>query len=119
MKLKEILTEEVDSTFVPLSQDAEGSLKGGYGSLIGTGSPYGINASNNCLCENNGVENNCSCPTLPKIRPTNNCNCPEGGSPYEPILDGNNCTCRINGDTNNCSCKSAPSTNNILLPSIF
>ena len=117
MKLNKLLTDEVRSTFTPLTQDAEGELKGGFGSLLGT-APDGINANNNCLCSGN----NCSCPTLQKTKPMDNCDCPEGASPYSPILGGNNCKCVISGDTNNCDCSVVTTTkgsNGLFLPALF
>lgn len=66
--------------FVPLSEDKEGHLLGGFTALA--------SAVNNCNCRE--LDNNCACNN-------NNCSCP-------PDLS-NNCTCQNSGSTsNNCNC---------------
>lgn len=100
MKISKNLIAEVKNDFVPLSRDAEGQLKGGFGSVTFSGgiSPQ---ADNNCYC---GEMNNCSCPFNPATKQRNNCNCPydkKADSVYTPSL--NNCEC----NSNNCNCRSA------------
>lgn len=115
MKLNKLLTDEVRSTFTPLTQDAEGELKGGFGSLLGTASPCDDDAANNCLCP----DNNCNCSSRQQSDPKNNCNCKNGEDPYQPLVGGNNCKCA--GGVNNCSCNgtSTKSSNGLFLPALF
>lgn len=86
MKISKNLIAEVKNDFVPLSRDAEGLLKGGFGSLD-VASVNGINVLNNCLCQ----DNNCHCPTQQRATVQNNCSCPYVRS--EDDVLGNNCTC--------------------------
>lgn len=76
----------VKNDFIPLEESKEGSLKGGFGSIILTGE-MSVSASNNCKCEGN----NCRCDGG-----KNNCDCPNGG-------------CSVPSKGNNCNC-STPST---------
>lgn len=82
-KTKSLRALLVMQSFVPLEQDQEGQLRGGFAALSSGN-------VNNCSCEN--VPNNCPCNG-------NNCSCP-------PMMS-NNCTCgSSNGNANNCDCYS-------------
>lgn len=76
MKREKLLSEIVHSNYTELSRDAQGHLKGGFGS-VQVIHLTGVNAQNNCKC--NG--NNCNCPTE-ETGVYNNCEC-----------NGNNCNC--------------------------
>lgn len=102
MKISKNLIEEVKNDFVPLSRDAEGQLKGGFGSLD-VASANGINVVNNCLCG----ENNCSCPEQQRPTARNNCNCPY--IRQDDDVYGNNCDCG----------KTQKNNGVILLPTLF
>ncbi len=103
MKLSTLLSDEVRSTFVPLSKDAEGLLQGGFGSLT-ISAELTETVSNNCLC---GTSDNCSCPSYQQTKPRNNCSCPSDESAFAPATNGNNCTCAHGNLINNCSCKTS------------
>ncbi|MCC8147246.1 MAG: hypothetical protein LIO93_12615 [Bacteroidales bacterium] len=72
----------VKNDFVPLEESKEGSLKGGFGSIIQAGN-ISLRASNNCKC--NG--NNCKCSSG-----KDNCDCPNGSCNVDNPK-GNNCNC--------------------------
>lgn len=83
-KTKSLRALLVMQSFVPLEQDQEGQLRGGFAALSSKG-------LNNCSCDN--VPNNCPCNG-------NNCGCP-------PMTPPNNCTCKETEETiNNCDCYS-------------
>lgn len=87
MKREKLLSEMVRSNYTELSHDAQGHLKGGFGS-VHVAQLAEANAQNNCSCNGNncdcpnshcpGVYNNCECGQ-------NNCNCtttsPQSGIP--------------------------------------
>ncbi len=105
MKISKNLIEEVKNDFVPLSRDAEGQLKGGFGSVTFSGgmSPQ---ADNNCYC---GASDNCNCPYYAATKPRNNCNCPNDKSADSAFTPSqNNCEC----NSNNCNCPSHTTKNN-------
>lgn len=79
-KTKSLRALLVTQSFVPLEQDQEGQLRGGFAALSS-------GVTNNCNC--NDVPNNCTCNG-------NNCGCP-------PSVTNSNCTC---GNANNCDCYS-------------
>lgn len=82
-KTKSLRALLVTQSFVPLEQDQEGKLRGGFAALSSKG-------LNNCNCNN--APNNCTCNG-------NNCGCP-------PSMT-NNCTCNDSKDvSNNCDCYS-------------
>lgn len=83
MRKEKLLSEIVRSNYTELSHDAQGLLKGGFGSVPTEQAIDGF-VQNNCVC--NG----------------NNCNCPNSGS------DGvyNNCVC----GGNNCNCTTGPTS---------
>ncbi len=114
MRLTSLLTDMVKSDFVALTTDAEGRLKGGFGT-IGGNVPVMPFADNNCLCS----DNNCDCPIRPQTRPTNNCNCPYSSGDYTPKSGGNNCECKTGTSTDNCSCATTPPKNNGVFPALF
>ena len=69
MKLEKNLSDIVRSDFSVLTEDEQGMLRGGFGTII----PSGVSdpmVQNNCACS----DNNCSC--------SNNCS-----------VDGDNCNC--------------------------
>ena len=76
MKLNNLISELVQTDFVPVEETKEGLLRGGFGEVSAGGDSVDI--ANNCQC--NG--NNCSCNK-------DNCPCPDGGCEVK----GNNCDC--------------------------
>lgn len=82
MRKEKLLSEIVQSNFTELSHDAQGLLKGGFGSVL---SEQGTD---------DFVQNNCACDG-------NNCNCPIKGSGVF-----NNCIC----GSNNCNCTTGPTS---------
>lgn len=90
MKRVSLLSEIVRNNYTELSQDAQGLLKGGFGSVIATERLVG-EVQNNCVCNGNncncptsyadGVYNNCACGD-------NNCNCTTTGRPTSPTSIG-------------------------------
>lgn len=79
-KTKSLRALLVTQSFVPLEQDQEGQLRGGFAAL------------------SSGVANDCNCSTL-----TNNCTCNGNNCSCPPMTPPNNCTC---GNANNCDCYS-------------
>lgn len=72
----------VHSNFTELSHDAQGLLKGGFGSVPTQQIAYS-GAQNNCACNSN----NCDCPNSRCSGVHNNCEC-----------GGNNCNCTVTID---------------------
>ena len=107
MKISKNLIAEVKNDFVPLSRDAEGQLKGGFGSLVIASSD--VEAANNCLCS----DNNCSClegHQQPSMK--NNCSCADGTGIFKPGPTYNNCVCYSGKKPNNCDCNINTQSNN-------
>lgn len=83
MKREKLLSEIVQSNYTELSRDAQGLLKGGFGS-VSVSQMLDDFVQNNCACNSNncncsnrgcqGVNNNCACAG-------NNCNCSIGIKP--------------------------------------
>lgn len=78
MKIEKRLSEMVKSDFIELTHDAEGKLRGGFGTIAPGNGGIDPQAANNCTC--NG--NNCTC------NGGDNCDCPNFCA-----TEGNNCKC--------------------------
>ncbi len=101
MKLNNIL-EEVRTDYTPLTRDAEGNLRGGFGTIYSTVS--GDSTVNNCACGSN----NCNCMTGQRATPVNNCTCPGNSGSFNASKD--NCGCETVSTSNNCNCDAATTT---------
>lgn len=107
MKISKNLIAEVKNDFVPLSRDAEGQLKGGFGSLVIASSD--VEVTDNCLCSGN----NCSClQGDQKASMKNNCSCANGAGIFTPGIGYDNCACYSGKKPNNCDCNIDTQSNN-------
>jgi hypothetical protein len=92
MKLKQDLTQMVQSDYVPLSTTSEGALRGGFGS-VPTANFLEI-SNNNAFCKNPKCSNEtCANPTC------------ANGECANPLCSNAGCTV-----TNNCSCSVTTTT---------
>lgn len=69
MRLKKDLVQLVQSNYVPLHEEYEGRLRGGFGLIAVENAAQGVKF--NIVCKNPECKNNCDCTPSPTATNTN------------------------------------------------